>query len=424
MRHLPLSNHGHRNCYACGRRAPSHRAPRRMGPHNYARCYGIRQGEESLRRAQHVVCVVSAFHQAPAHTRSRLIFQLMEYEKRLKPDSRDSDLSSATDDEEEWGRRRRALDEEEDNSSQDLIMQQEARALDKAMEERIVARKSSESSMSSLGSGLGMGPAWKNRYARKRTGSVASNRTNGSFLSEDLVEEEEEQEILGIRNLDSDGESRVNDASPTTSPDDEQENNTPRNSIMGPPVARVPTSAPAWKTSFGAPPPPLTAVRASFELPKPKAKRKPMGLSILPPVRPSPVNMILESDEPTAPPQRSQSVLSLPPVRKRTLSKALPPPLHLRHSTLHRTSAPEPVNTPSQTLFVFPPSPTLNARTPCTMTLTSNLNTPVPFPSLSTPRVSTFQHKGRTRSFIGLGAPPTPTVAFSKVDARGYVGRQ
>jgi tyrosine-protein phosphatase len=36
--------------------------------------------------------------------------------------------------------------------------------------------------------------------------------------------------------------------------------------------------------------------------------------------------------------------------------------------------------------------------------------------------VSTFHSKGRTRSFIGLGAPPTPTVAFSKVDVRGYVG--
>jgi tyrosine-protein phosphatase len=47
----------------------------------------------------------------------------------------------------------------------------------------------------------------------------------------------------------------------------------------------------------------------------------------------------------------------------------------------------------------------------------------VPSPSLSTPRVSTFKSKGRTRSFISFDAPP-PTVAFSKVNARGYFGRE
>jgi tyrosine-protein phosphatase len=117
-------------------------------------------------------------------------------------------------------------------------------------------------------------------------------------------------------------------------------------------------------------------------------------------------------------------------VRRRAESRKLvPPPLHLRGSVLRKASTGSAdlgavAQTPSQTLFVFPPSPTLTTRTPSAMTLMSHHAGPVPFPSLSTPRVSTFHSKGRTRSFIGLGAPPTPTVAFSKVDVRGYVGLQ
>jgi tyrosine-protein phosphatase len=36
--------------------------------------------------------------------------------------------------------------------------------------------------------------------------------------------------------------------------------------------------------------------------------------------------------------------------------------------------------------------------------------------------VSAFRSQGRTKSFIGLGAPPTPTTACSRVDVRGWVG--
>ena len=43
-----------------------------------------------------------------------------------------------------------------------------------------------------------MGPAWKSRYGdRKRAGSIGSNLTSNTILSEDLVEEDEEQELLG-----------------------------------------------------------------------------------------------------------------------------------------------------------------------------------------------------------------------------------
>ncbi|KAJ3564255.1 hypothetical protein NP233_g8411 [Leucocoprinus birnbaumii] len=122
--------------------------------------------------------------------------------------------------------------------------------------------------------------------------------------------------------------------------------------------------------------------------------------------------------------------LPRPSLRQRTESRKLvPPPIQL----LRKSSAPEssmllPAATPHQTLFVFPPSPTLTTRTPSAVMLTT---TPavsgarsgmVPFPTISTPRIATFRQHGRTRSFIGPGTPMTPTTAFTKVEARGYVG--
>ncbi|KAF8203097.1 hypothetical protein BJ912DRAFT_942869 [Pholiota molesta] len=400
-----------------------------------------------------------------------LIYQLLEYEKKIRGDKgAHSESDGSSEDEEEWGRRRRLMEEASDNEADEresTLVMQEAQALDKAMEDRIVARKSSASSMSSTGSGMGMGPAWRSRYAsRKRTASVASNHTNRSFISEDLVEEDEEQELLGLgRGFDTESrQSRTEESSTTSSPDEEHDG-TPRNiSTMvspGPATARPPPSAPVWKTSFSIPPPPATAIRSTFQLPpRPKAKTKlrPTTLNILPPVPSSPITLVIEPEEPqpsvtprpaatlaaaippvlvpapfastasSGEPTTTAPVLEPPPVRRRAESRRLvPPPLHLRSSVLRKlsTSSSEvaaAVSTPSQTLFVFPPSPTLTTRTPSAMTLMSHHAGPVPFPSLSTPRVSTFHSKGRTRSFIGLGAPPTPTVAFSKVDARGFIG--
>jgi tyrosine-protein phosphatase len=117
------------------------------------------------------------------------------------------------------------------------------------------------------------------------------------------------------------------------------------------------------------------------------------------------------------------------PSRIRTESrKPATPPHHLRKSqqlafpttATKQTSAT--LLTPSQTLFVFPPDSASTARTPSTMTLTSNITSAVPFPSASTPRISTFRCHGRTRSFIGLSVPPTPTTACSRVDAKGWIG--
>ncbi|KAJ7169597.1 hypothetical protein C8R46DRAFT_1217277 [Mycena filopes] len=358
-----------------------------------------------------------------------LIYQLLEYEKKLRGDTGEmSDTQSLmADEDEEWGRQRRMLDEvptDDEEDQESSFVMREAQALDKAMEDRILARKASASSVASSSSGVGMGAAWRNRYgSRKRAGSIASNTTNGSILSEDLVEEDEEQELLGIGG--GFDEERGSSAEPeysssTSSPDDDVHSNiTPRR------PSRPPPSAPVWKTSFSLPMPPATAIRPSFDLPI-KPKRRPAPLGILPPVPPSPIKIVVDEAQTSQKRATRTPLLVLPPGRSRAESrKPAPPPLHLRSNLLkpkNPQNPPSGLATPSQTLFVFPPSPTLTTRTPSAMTLTSNINASVPFPSLSTPRVSTFRSEGRTRSFIGLGAPPTPTTAFSKVDARGFFG--
>jgi len=368
-----------------------------------------------------------------------LIYQLLEYEKQLRSENGSSSPTESViaDEDEEWGRRRQMLDEassdlEEEQRESTLVMR-EAQALDKAMEERVVARKSSASSVASSTSGVGMGAAWRSRYgSRKRAGSIASNMTNGSILSEDLVEEQEEEELLGVGGGFDDERDRASSLD-SNSPDDadcQPPTSRPPSRSRPPPthlrqVQVLPPSAPVWKTSFNILPPPATAVRSTFDLPTPKAKRRPAPLGILPPVPSSPVAIVTDENMETPAKYLRTPLLSLPPMRSRTESrKPAPPPLHLRNSVLKKVPTNLAVYTPSQTLFVFPPSPTLTTRTPSTMTLTSNLNGSIPFPSLSTPRVSTFRQHGRTRSFIGLGAPPTPTTAFSKVDARGYVGME
>jgi tyrosine-protein phosphatase len=369
----------------------------------------------------------------------------LEYEKKLKGATSGSEEPASTDDEEEWGRRRRMLDEvpsdAEADEQESTVVMQEAEALDKAMEDRIVARKSSTSSITSTGSGVGMGAAWRNRYGptRKRAESVASNMTTGSVISEDLVEEDEEEELLGIGGGFDDDERRrsisteTTDSSTSNSPDDEPDSTSQH---LTPPVSRPlairpPPSAPVWKTSFDVPPTPATAVRSTFNLPPRaalKPKRRPPPIAVLPPVPSSPItaaDLMPPSGKPLKLPIIHRSITL--PVRARTESKKLvPPPLHIRNGVLRSSSTSTIiqdssfVSTPSQTLFVFPPSPTstLTTRTPSTMTLTG---AHVPFPSLATPRVSTFRSHGRTKSFIGLGTSPAPTTAFSKVDVRGYV---
>ncbi|KAI0067711.1 hypothetical protein BV25DRAFT_852081 [Artomyces pyxidatus] len=374
-----------------------------------------------------------------------LIYQLLEYERVLRGDSAstaesESSYNDPADADEAWGRRRQMMedssDREPEETDQEIVeVQREARALDKAMEDRIIARKSSSSS---VGSGLGMGTAWRNRYSsRKRTGSISSNVTSNSVISEDLVEEDEEPELLGTgggfdrTSIDTTSprpaEEETSDASSELGFGPDQA--TPMASRMTRQFSRVPPSAPAAKSTFTLPPVPATAFRSTFDLPsrstsmsKPKPKRRPAPLGMLPPVPDSPSIVIEVSDpapvRPLATPTRQRKEsrkLALPPLSLRKASYNMQPPLS---SATSQSS----VSTPSQTLFVFPPSPTTttSSRTPSAMTLTSNLS--VIFPSVVTPRVSTFKTAGRSRSYIGIMAPPTPTTAHARVDARGWVG--
>ncbi|KAF9229495.1 hypothetical protein BS17DRAFT_771536 [Gyrodon lividus] len=358
-----------------------------------------------------------------------LIYQLLDYEKALQgggtsPTPSDQ-TSAASEEETEWGRRRSAFADEDEEID---AIQQEAKNLDRAMEERIIARKSSGSSVNS---GVGMGSAWRNRYGRKRTGSIASIHTTGSVLSEDLVEAEEESELLGVGGgFDDALEPRRSPSLSSESPGSPNESSTQATLTFNPHVARPSfprrhlaslPSAPATQLSFSAPRLPLPNL--SFKTIPGKAKRRPPPLGLLPPVPPSPVTPIAVQDNRPS------------PRRRRHFSRRqAPPPLKLEGDTSHisfptKTTSPRlPVSAAlSQTLFVFPPSPTVATatamRTPATMTVTSNVNTNAyPFPSQTTPRVATSRSHGRTRSFIGLGASVVPTTAYSRVDARGWVG--
>ncbi|KAI8995563.1 hypothetical protein BD414DRAFT_409934 [Trametes punicea] len=358
-----------------------------------------------------------------------LIYQLLDYERTLKAGD-SSPTPSEVSAEEEWGRRRLAMeDTDAEDERESMEIMREAKALDQAMEDRVIARQSSSSSLGSTGQGLGMGAAWRSKYGsqRMRKGSAASIGTNGSILSEDLVEEDEEEELLGVRrNFDdlslgarsSSTEPTEDESSPESSTQRTRRANAssppPSGSLTArcPPGLSLPPSAPAHKSKSLLPPVPATAVKSTFDISQraqrpTKPRRRPPPLGILPAVPASP---IIPVNAPVAPP------------RPRTESrKPATPPAHLRSmlkNTPPKSKAPSAVATPSQTLFVFPPSPTLVARTPSTLTITSNS---YPFPSTSTPRVSTFKSEGRRKSFIGLMAPATPTVASSRVDVRGYL---
>ncbi len=189
---------------------------------------------------------------------------------------------------------------EADNERESLEVMREAHALDKAMEERVVSRKASGSSIGSS-TGIGMGSAWKSRY---RAGSVTSNFTTGSILDENLIEESEEQELLGVGGgfdapslsiRSPSGETTESSEANSSSPDWKNESGGSSFHLDLPPLAtarpdvlgkqrsftdsdmqsklRPPPSAPPTKSTFG------FASRLSFKLNL--SKRKP---SALPPV--------------------------------------------------------------------------------------------------------------------------------------------
>ncbi len=312
---------------------------------------------------------------------------------------------------EEWSRRRIFDDasDREEVEQESIEMQREAKALDKAMEHRILARKSSSSS---TGSGMGLGLAWKSRYSsRKRTGSSASNMTSNSMLSEHLVEEDEEQELLGIGGG-FDGSSSRPSPSEAHAPSDissDGEAGVTQVGLSGPPSAR------STMSTFKFPPAPATPLKPTFDTSRrcaSKARRRPTPLDILPTVPDSPVNA---APTPTA--------LAMPRSRKESRATK-PASLQLRATSQpvqpsHVPNTHKPIlQTPSQTLFVFPPSPTFSTCTPSAMTLTSNPIS-LSFPSAVPPRPRANSSR---RSLIGLMMPSTPTTAHARVDARGWVG--
>ncbi|KAH9982514.1 protein-tyrosine phosphatase-like protein [Lactifluus volemus] len=232
-----------------------------------------------------------------------LIYQLLEYEKVLRGPyhsptaSERSRLEAAAD--EEWSRRRKMLDDEvTDLERESLEIQREARALDKAMEDRILARKSSSSSIA----------ARKSRYsARKRTGSVASNMTSNSVLSENLVEEDEEVELLGVGG-DFDRLSARPSPSDPHLPSDASSDGEPQ-------APHPPSVPPAFKLPLF----PLTSF-SHRPLSLSKARRRPTPLDILPTVPDSPVSLV---PTPTIPPPPYHEVAKSPVLQSDSRRKSL-----------------------------------------------------------------------------------------------------
>lgn len=372
----------------------------------------------------------------------RLIYQLLDYERSLRSGDASSEMSEQSGAEEEWGRRRSMLDEADvDTDRESVEVMNEAKALDQAMVDRMVARKSSASSMSSANSARGPAKVMRRpRYpSRKRTPSVCSVTTLGSVLSENLVEEDEEAELLGVGGgFDTSSVEASCSSAGSSEPTEDEASSASRSehgtglpskpvsavSAVGPrPPLRMPPSAPAHKASFKLPPIPATAIKSTFDdIPrvpvKSKTRRRPPPLGLLPPVPPSPVTPVNESQSPVI-------IEQIIPARSRRESRRPElPPAHMRSPPKAQVK-PRPLSSilpsPKETLLVFPPSPTFTTRTPSTMTITASKSS-LPFPSVSTPRVSTFQTDGRRRSFIGLGVPPTPTTASSRVEVRGWIG--
>jgi len=226
------------------------------------------------------------------------------------------------------------------------------------------------------------------------------------LLAEAFVEEDEAEQLLGVGggfDQESDG----------TSPESQFEDDAATRLPFTPYTARqsffhVPPSAPASKSAFSVPRGPATAVQASFDLTprtrtRSKNKHRPAPLSVLPPVPASPIG----------PPVQH--------VRVRTESrKPDRPPAYLRNPRLFSQHLP----TPSPTLFVFPPSPTLSKQAPSTMILTPTVDSFVPFPSVPASSVPNRMLHSRRMSLIGVAPPATPTTAYSRVDARGWIGKE
>ncbi|CAE7071427.1 unnamed protein product [Rhizoctonia solani] len=420
-----------------------------------------------------------------------LIYQLMEYERALAPRNGTPSVSSDGDElseEEEWSRKRLAMEREEAEAEAATAAEEdrtrEAKDLDRAMEERMAAKKAGPPAPLMLNPPLAPSgvAAWKSRFSsRKRAGSVHSTfTTSDSVISEDPEEDDDSED--GEANTTAVPQTRIElvlsdetSASARTTTDEEASpsakfvasfaDTAPK--LLPPPSGKMkhkrsaslaisanslplpppPPSAPASRMFFGMPTP-RTATRASFgAIPPPPLLRKTSPRGPAPPSAPatktgfsfpapgsraSLVKSHSSAKRPTLLPTVPSSPVAVPTLATPKTGRGRPPPLRLPVTPpTHVTIVPS-SSAPQQTLFVFPPDQTHTTCTPSTLTLTT-----------MTPRVDKFVNPGRgvtptprkgsfgaTRkpgmkrmSWLGMGVtPPTPTTACSRVDAKGWMG--
>ena len=365
------------------------------------------------------ICRMSPFfgyrRQSDQHL-SSLIHQLLDYERVLKSGGNDlPDFSARSPivatQEEEWGHRRSTLDNDPSDADVEgdpgvTEVAHEARALDKATEDRVLGRKSSWRLFQAT-------PTPKPEEAEedddccRRHHSITSNytsRTNRSDpFSEHLIGAEEEEELLNVGGgFDDCGESIETSADSQYEEYDEDNVNslpvTPHTASL---VQRYLSSItisirdfPQMLSSLTLPTfdvPPLPRARLPM-----KGRRCPPPLSTLPTAHSSLVIFGVVKSDP------AQTIKNH--IEPRISAPASPGPLIPL----------QPLPTPSRTLFVFPPSHSPNAL-PSAASSTKILT----FPSMKTPRLSSRGSRGRPSSLIFSA---TPTTALSCVDVRGWVG--
>ncbi|CAE6335517.1 unnamed protein product [Rhizoctonia solani] len=419
-----------------------------------------------------------------------LIYQLMEYERALTPRKGTPSVSSDGEElseEEEWSRKRLAMEREDAEAEAATTAEEdrtrEAKDLDRAMEERMAAKKAGPPAPLMLNPPPASGPAaWKHRFpARKRAGSVHSTFTaSDSVISEDPEEDEDSEDseaniavaqntielVLGDETGTSARTTTDEDASPSAKFVTNFADTAPK---LLPPPGRAgmkhkrsaslaisvnslpplppPPSAPASKMSFGSIPPP-TAARASFgAIPPPPLLRR-LGTRVqAPPSAPatktgfsfpaqgsraSSIKSHSSARRPTPLPTVPSSPVAVPTLATPKTTRARPAPLRLPVTPPSNVTIVPSTSAPQQTLFVFPPDRSHTACTPSTLTLTTMTPRTDTFANLGpgitpTPRKGSFgamRKSGAKRmSWLGMGvAPATPTTACSRVDAKGWVG--
>ncbi|CAE6429412.1 unnamed protein product [Rhizoctonia solani] len=418
-----------------------------------------------------------------------LIYQLMEYERALTPRKGTPSVSSDGEElseEEEWSRKRLAMEREDAEAEAATAAEdrtREAKDLDRAMEERMAAKKAGPPAPLMLNPPPASGPAaWKHRFpSRKRAGSVHSTFTaSDSIISEDPEEDEDSEDSeANITVAQNKIELVLGDEAGTSARTTTDEEASPSAKFVAnfadtapkllPPPGRAgmkhkrsaslaisanslpalppPPSAPASKMSFGNIPPP-TATRTSFgAIPPPPLLRRLVTRGSAPPSAPSTktgfsfpaqrshassIKSHSSTRRPTPLPTVPSSPVAVPTLATPKTTRARPAPLRLPVTPPSNVTIVPSSSAPHQTLFVFPPDQSHTACTPSTLTLTTM--TPItgtfanPGPGVTpTPRKGSFgamRKPGAKRmSWLGMvAAPATPTTACSRVDAKGWVG--